>query len=386
MTPHLSHEDASAAARLKAIFENVSDGILLVDNVGRALEVNQAWLDIHGYANLSEVPGHDNQRPWEISMFAESGELVPPQDWPHMEALRGREVRNRILRVVNLRTSREFYASYSCTPVYDNEHIRWMIVTIHDITDLKNALDRNESLLQEMIESRRQLENLTATLEDQVRIRTQQVRTLSRALTLAEQRERARFARVLHEDLQQVLLAAKMQLDVLDVSGDNRGALADDIDSANRLITKAVATSRSLALDLNPPTLDSEGLDASFKWLASHMQSRHGIPIETGVAAPLHLNQRGMNILLVQVVRELLASAIRCIRPERLLLVAYRARQDLVVLVEAIGGEQEGTQWMTGGGWGSLADHLQLFDGRINWERVRDDTQRVRVVLPIGEE
>ncbi len=390
MSPHLSPEPARTAARLRAIFENVSDGLVLLDLEGRALEVNPAWLDIHGYANLAEVPGHDNQRPWEIAMYTEGGELVPPHDWPQMDALRGSVVRNRILRVVNMRTGREFFGSYSCSPVLgERGEMLWLIVTIHDVTDLKRAQQEYETLLKETLDGRRQLENLTATLEEQVQTRTQQARALSRALTLAEQRARARFARILHEDLQQVLLAAKMQLDLV-ASGDGTGVVqTDDIANANRLISKAVGTARGLALEMNPPVLDSEGLDAALLWLASHMQKQHGVPIETGIAGRLLLSQRGMSILLVQIVRELMASAIRGLQPARLLLVAFRARADLVVLIEAVGSEQfgdgAGTQWMTRANWGGLADHLQLFDGRINWERVNDDTQRVRVVLPVED-
>lgn len=391
MIPHWQPEETRTAARLRAIFDNVTDGLVLLDPEGRAVEVNQAWLDIHGYASLAEVPGHDNERPWEIAMYAETGEPVPPHDWPQMDALRGLEVRNRVLRVVNLRTAREFFGSYSCTPVLGEQgEIIWLIVTIHDVTDIKRAQQQYEILLKETIESRRQLEDLTATLEEQVQTRTQQARALSRALTLAEQRERGRFARILHDDLQQILLAAKMQLDLMASGESDKTVQSEDLDTANRLIAKAVATSKSLALEMNPPILDSEGLDAALLWLASHMQTQYAVPIETGIAGRLYLKQKGMSILLVQVVRELLASAIRGVQPERLLLVAYRARTDLVVLVEAVGGDHRGetdtNPWMARANWGGLADHLQLFDGRINWERVTDNTQRVRVVLPLLDE
>src|SRR6266513_4095899 len=67
-----------------------------------------------------------------------------------------------------------------------------------------------------------QLANLNQTLEQRVAKRTaeaveqaQKLRLLSAELSLAEEAERRRIAEMLHEDLQQLLVAARMQLAVL---------------------------------------------------------------------------------------------------------------------------------------------------------------------------
>src|SRR6266436_8943203 len=67
-----------------------------------------------------------------------------------------------------------------------------------------------------------QLANLNETLEQRVAKRTaeaveqaQKLHLLSAELSLAEERERRRIAEMLHEDLQQLLVAARMQLAAL---------------------------------------------------------------------------------------------------------------------------------------------------------------------------
>ena len=68
-----------------------------------------------------------------------------------------------------------------------------------------------------------QLANLNETLEQRVAKRTaeaveqaQKLRLLSAELSLAEEAERRRIAQMLHEDLQQMLMAARMHLRSLD--------------------------------------------------------------------------------------------------------------------------------------------------------------------------
>jgi hypothetical protein len=65
------------------------------------------------------------------------------------------------------------------------------------------------------------LQKANATLEKKVEERTQQLRAFTGDLTLAEQRERSRLANILHDHLQQVLVAAKFRLMVLGRGGDN---------------------------------------------------------------------------------------------------------------------------------------------------------------------
>ena len=118
-----------------------------------------------------------------------------------------------------------------------------------------------------------QLKNLNETLEQRVAKRTadaveqaQKLRLLSAQLSLAEEAERRRIAEMLHEDLQQLLVAARMQLAALCRTQDTarREPIAREIAD---LLERSFQLTRSLSVELAPPVLYEHGLAAALEWL-----------------------------------------------------------------------------------------------------------------------
>src|SRR5256886_13991068 len=120
-----------------------------------------------------------------------------------------------------------------------------------------------------------QLANLNQTLEQRVAKRTaeaveqaQKLRLLSAELSLAEEAERRRIAEMLHEDLQQLLVAARMQLAALGRTQDaaQREPIAREIADA---LERAFQLTRTLSVELAPPVLYEHGLAAAIDRLAA---------------------------------------------------------------------------------------------------------------------
>ncbi len=106
-----------------------------------------------------------------------------------------------------------------------------------------------------------QLANLNQTLERRVAKRTaeaveqaQKLRLLSAELSLAEEAERRRIAEMLHEDLQQLLVAARMQLAALCRARDSaqQEAIAREIAD---VLERSFKLTKSLTVELAPPVL-----------------------------------------------------------------------------------------------------------------------------------
>lgn len=145
----------------------------------------------------------------------------------------------------------------------------------------------------------------TASLEQKVRERTAQLRSLAGELSLAEERERRSLAQDLHDDLGQVLAIVKHKL--TELRSRKRGAeLAAGLKEIEDLVDRANKSIRTLAFQLSPPVLHTLGLVPALEWLAEEMERVYGLQVrlsDDGAAKPLDEPSR---TTLFRAVRELL--------------------------------------------------------------------------------
>ena len=162
-----------------------------------------------------------------------------------------------------------------------------------------------------------QLESLNCTLEARVAERTavalrraEELRTLSGELLLTEEREQRRFAELLHDDLQQLLMAATMNAQVLLLAKDP--AKKDEIArSIADLLERSGKATRSLTVELSAPVLYERGLAAAFQWLAAEMSKQHQVKITVSAKTEDDPGAADVRVFLFRSVRELLLNAIK---------------------------------------------------------------------------
>jgi signal transduction histidine kinase len=160
-----------------------------------------------------------------------------------------------------------------------------------------------------------QLANLNQTLERRVAKRTaeaveqaQKLRLLSAELSLAEEAERRRIAEMLHEDLQQLLVAARMQLAALCRTQDaaQRGPIAGEIAD---LLWRSFQLTRSLSVELAPPVLYEHGLAAALEWFAAETRKNYNIEVTVEADCSANPKAADVRIFLFRAVRELLLNS-----------------------------------------------------------------------------
>src|SRR6185503_13467600 len=107
----------------------------------------------------------------------------------------------------------------------------------------------------------------------------------SRQLIEAQEDERRRIARELHDQIGQVLTAVKMNLHAVgkvshgsEVSGYIRDNI-EAVDEALRLV-------RDLSVDLRPPVLDDFGLATALRWYVDRYAKRTGLEVDVVIDLP----------------------------------------------------------------------------------------------------
>lgn len=129
-------------------------------------------------------------------------------------------------------------------------------------------------------------------------------------LTHAQQQERERLARILHDHLQQYLVAARMRLSSLErLLGDSRQeGLCRQIDL---LLKESVEITRNLAVELQPPMLAQQGLAATLTWLGRHYQGQYGVAVSVEADAAADPLSHDVALVLLAAVQELLLNVVK---------------------------------------------------------------------------
>lgn len=121
------------------------------------------------------------------------------------------------------------------------DHIQLILLAIEDATERKNAMQ--------------DVKTARDTLENRVGERTSKVRELAKRLTGAEQKERNRISAILHDDLQQILTAILMNMNLVSQKMESDVAdthMAEKFSDIIEMTDKAIGKTRQLTGDLNP--------------------------------------------------------------------------------------------------------------------------------------
>lgn len=286
--------------RLRTLFEQASDGIFVTDPEGRVFDANSAGCRVLGYTRdeLLQLGIADFVTPEEVARVApevarlRSGDIVR-SDW----------------------TCRRKDGS-----VFPGE------VTAQQLRD-----GRMQAFLRDVTERKRAEEALVGN-ERRSREMAQRLRTLSRRLLAAQEDERRRIARELHDEIGQVLTVVKLDLQSLQrLAGAEPFALrlSEGIESIDRGLQEV----RNMALDLRPSILDDLGLAAALRWFVDRHTRGGEMGAHLMVDPELSRVPPEVETACFRIAQEALTNVVRHSRASQLWLELRLAGDDLELAV-----------------------------------------------------
>ena len=287
-------------------------------------------------------------------------------------------------RAIDLECGDRIY-SFFVAPVPESRYVNLYVSDITARKHAEEALRKANDVLEWRVRERTaELSEAIETLEQQAR----QLRALAAELTLAEQRERRRLADVLHDGLQQLLVAARVRAHMLGRSSDPE--VQQGCQEMVALLAEALAEARTLTGELSPPTLQKGGLLPALEWLTRWMGEKHHLTVcLRPPAAPLPPLAADLSVLLYQAVRELLLNTVKYAQVAEAVVTLTHQEHTLTLTVADAGVGFDPTRLRVvggvEGGFGLLGirERLGLLGGHLEIESRPGQGSRFRLVAPL---
>ena len=251
----------------RELFENAHDAIIIQDLDGKIAVTNAAALKLGDYAE-SELIGRNVR------------EVLTPGG---LEI--AREVKRRLLQ------------GEVIDRAYDQQFIK---------KDGSLALVKLTTSLVSDGRRPRGFQHIARDVTDEKRLE-ENLRFYLREATMAQEEERKRIARDLHDETAQELVALSRELDKLAIrfgrrSEDSRARIRELQDWVGKVLDGV----RRFSQDLRPSVLDDLGLLPALQWLAADVEKRFGIEVRTSVIGDERRLPPDAELLLFRIAQEAL--------------------------------------------------------------------------------
>jgi signal transduction histidine kinase len=224
-------------------------------------------------------------------------------------------------------------------------------------------------------------------LRDKERVRGQ---LLDKVITAQEQ-ERKRIARELHDDTGQAITSLMVGLRA--VSDTCEPATRPQLAALREIAAQALDAVKRLARELRPPLLDDLGLAAALERYVTTYRHTHGLNVDlelTGFRGDERLAPE-IELTVYRIVQEALTNVAKHAHAKNVSIVVERKPSALIAIVEDDGngfdlravveGRQEGRLGLAG-----MRERAELVGGRVQFESAQGKGSSVFVELPIQEQ
>ncbi len=334
--------------RYRTLFENSRDAIYIHDLNGNYTSVNPAAEKLSGYGR-DEIIG----RNFAEFLAQENVDQVRARLWQKVREKGGTTYEAEVIT----KDGKHVPIEVSSRLVYANGVAIGVQGSARDITEPKRA--------------------------------RQALQDYSRRLIAAQEVERRRIARELHDQIGQMLTALKLNTHAIQVARDAHEAWRLSADNLN-MLDEALEQVRDLSIDLRPALLDDLGLATALRWYVERQAQRTGVRAEFTIDLPdpdLRFSTE-LETACFRIAQEALTNVARHAQAK---LVTVRLSRDeqhlhLAIADDGVGFDIESLRGQAVAatlGLHGMEERAQALGGRIKIESSRDKGTQVSVQLPI---
>jgi two-component system, chemotaxis family, CheB/CheR fusion protein len=362
----------------ESIVESVQVPLLVLKSDLRVRVANQAFLSAYGRQSadiedraLDEI----DEAQWNLPEFKRaltrlSNEETSSEELECLQDIPGAGSRTVL---INARRVRQ-----------QNEH--QILIAVQDITAHKHA---EQIMAKEQARLKRSVEQVATALletEDALRLSRQELRALSGSLLRAQDEERRRVSRELHDDVSQNIAILQFDIEALEQMlppslDREKKQLLDIRDVAAQLSNDL----RRIAYALHPSTLDLLGLTVALSAYAREFSRRTGIPVEfsaSGVPAEI---PPGIASSFYRIAQEALRNITRhcdgCVA--RVRLIGGQAHLTLVIHDNGPGFDRAAVRGKGGLGLVSMEERARLIHASFELETAPGRGVTITVSAPL---
>ena len=350
--------------KYRTLFENMAQGAFYQRADGVVVDGNPAVLEIFGLTRDQFLGRTAMDSRWKV--IHEDGSDFPGEQHPSMGALRtGKPVRGVVAGVFNPRKDDYVWLNISAIPQFKAGEDRpyQVFVTLHDITERKRA-------------------------EEALKSAKNRLQFLSHRLLRAREDDRRALARELHDEIGQILTAAKIDLQMMEQKPVPT-EIAERIRANITTLDLCLQQIRNLSLDLHPSMLDDLGLVAALRWHLDRRAQRVGFRIQLSVSGNVQRLHSDLETACYRIVQEALTNAERHAQATLVLVKLRFSERELYLEVRDDGVGFEPKQILQGASFGKtlgmigMQERAALAGGELQIKSAPNHGSSVEVTFPL---
>lgn len=269
--------------------------------------------------------------------------------------------------------------------------LRWALRPLEQLQEAAEAIRQGRLDVRVPLHPFRdaQMERLVETFNRMVETiasNSERLHWLSQQILQAQEEERARIARELHDEAAQWLtsLLIRQRLLLRNLPPEMR----PEVEELQRMTAAALEHLRRIAMELRPAILDDLGLVEALRWQAEEFQKQTGVPITLRVQGRIERLPRQVELVLYRVAQEALTNIARHARATRVEVTLNCSTEHLELFIadDGVGFDPEAVRRSRARSLGliGMAERLALIGGTLEIDSAPGKGTRIRARVPAG--